>query len=509
MTTVHGKKIIRNTFYLYIRMFITTLISIYTSRIILYNLGVVDYGIYNIVGGIIVFFTFISSSMSSSTQRYLNIAMGKGEKEAGKIFSNSIILYILMTVGIGILCEILGLWFLRTKLNIPINRMEAAEFVFHCTILAFCLNLFRSLYNALVIAYEEMSFYAYTSLVEAGLKLIIVWMLPLFAFDKLKTYALLVLGVSLLLLVWYYFYCRKHFSVSKFSGNVDKKVMRNMAVFSSWSLFGGIADVGVSQGTNIILNIFHGVTLNAALGLANQIRSALFSFVANLQIAANPQIVKSYSMGDIKYFSKLVYSTSKFSYILLLLVTLPLFCNIEFILDLWLVKTPYYTANFLRLIIVLILFDSLHGPLWTAMQAYGKLKQYQIITNCLWFLSLPLTYIVLKLDYPPGSIIIVQIILKNIVFIARIYYACIKCRISSLQYVYQVIQPIFIISIISVPFTIIFSDFQESGWIRLFTTLLVSTFLIILLSYSYGITTQEKLFIKNEIKRATNDGKHV
>ncbi|MDU1889878.1 MAG: lipopolysaccharide biosynthesis protein [Dysgonomonas sp.] len=477
-------------------------ISIYASRVILDALGVVDYGIYNIVGGIIVLFTFISSSMNTATQRYLNVAMGEGgETAVRKIFSNSLILYALLVLCIFIVTEIAGLWLIKNELNIPEDRMDAAIFVFHFSVLTFCLNIFRTPYNAMVIAHEQMSFYAYSSLVESGLKLVIIWMLPLFAYDKLKFYAVLVFGVAVLLLLWYYCYCRIHFPSCRYNREGDRKLIREMMSFSGWNLFGGIADVGMTQGTNMILNVFYGVTLNAAFGLANQVRGAIFSFVANLQIAANPQIVKSYSVGDISYFKNLVYSVSKYSFFLILLIALPLICNAEFILDLWLVEIPPHTVQFLILITILIIFDSLHGPLWTAMQANGDLKMYQIVMSSLLILNLPLTYLVLYMGYRPEAVIVIQIFLKVVVLAARLLFAQNKCGISITQYICKVIYPVGRVSIITVPVVVYMSFHMTNGFFRLLSTLSVSTTLILCSTYFLGITAQERKLVRKKIDK--------
>ena len=374
-------------------------------------------------------------------------------------------------------------------------------FVFHFSVLAFCLNILRTPYNAVVIAYERMSFYAYSSLVESGLKLVIIWILPLFAYDKLKFYAVLVCLVAVILLLWYYRYCRAHFPSCRYNRGFDRKLIREMMSFSGWNLFGGIADVGATQGTNMILNVFYGVTLNAALGLANQARSAVFSFVANLQVAANPQIVKSYSVGDVNYFRTLVYSISKYSFFLILLIALPLICNAEFVLDLWLVKIPPHTVQFLILVVILIIFDSLHGPLWTAMQANGDLKKYQIVISSLQLLGLPFTYFALYMGYPPESVIVVQIFLKIVVLVARLVYAQSKCGISIAQYMCRVVYPVGIVSTISIPIVAYLSFCMPNGFSKLFSTLLVSTVLIIFSGYYWGITVQERLFVHKEINK--------
>lgn len=479
-------------------MIVSMAISLYTSRVVLNVLGVVDFGIYNIIGGIVVIFSFISSSLNSGTQRYLNIAMGKGDASLTRnVFSNSLIIYIVLALAIGIFAEIFGLWLIQSKLNIPLQRLDTAIFVFHFSVVTFCLNILRTPYNAAIIANERMSFYAYGTLVESGLKLLIVWLLLVFTYDKLKLYSIMICLVTCIIFFWYIWYCRKHFPLYRFNCKIDKNLIKEMSSFSGWNMFGGIADVGFSQGTNMILNIFHGVTLNAALGLANQVKTAIWSFVANLQIAANPQIVKSYAEGDMRHFTELIYSTSKYSYFLLLLISIPFLCNLDYVLYLWLVDVPAHTPTFLALTIILGLSETLHGPLWTGMQANGDLKQYQIVMSALLLLNLPFIYLVLYCSYPPEAVIVVQIILKVIVLIARLIYAKKRCNISLRVYTQMVIFPILLVTIVTVPIIYILAYRMEEGLFKLLCISMLSIIITTTAIYFCGINTKERQIVKD------------
>lgn len=479
-------------------MIVSMAISLYTSRVVLNVLGVVDFGIYNIIGGIVVIFSFISSSLNSGTQRYLNIAMGKGDASLTRnVFSNSLIIYIVLALAIGIFAEIFGLWLIQSKLNIPLQRLDTAIFVFHFSVVTFCLNILRTPYNAAIIANERMSFYAYGTLVESGLKLLIVWLLLVFTYDKLKLYSIMICLVTCIIFFWYIWYCRKHFPLYRFNCKIDKNLIKEMSSFSGWNMFGGIADIGFSQGTNMILNIFHGVTLNAALGLANQVKTAIWSFVANLQIAANPQIVKSYAEGDMRHFTELIYSTSKYSYFLLLLISIPFLCNLDYVLYLWLVDVPAHTPTFLALTIILGLSETLHGPLWTGMQANGDLKQYQIVMSALLLLNLPFIYLVLYCSYPPEAVIVVQIILKVIVLIARLIYAKKRCNISLRVYTQMVIFPILLVTIVTVPIIYILAYRMEEGLFKLLCISMLSIIITTTAIYFCGINTKERQIVKD------------
>lgn len=483
-------------------MIVSMAISLYTSRVILDVLGVVDFGIYNIIGSIVVLFTFISSSLNSATQRYLNVAMGKEDVSLVKnVFSNSLIIYIVLAFFIGIVAELFGWWFIQNKLNIPLERLDAAIFVFHFSVLTFCLNILRIPYNAVIIANEKMSFYAYGTLVENGLKLIVVWLLLIFAYDKLKLYSIMIFLVTGIILWWYILYCRKKFPFYKFKFKINKQLIKEMMSFSGWNLFGGIADIGFSQGTNMILNIFHGVTLNAALGLANQVKAAICSFVSNLQVAANPQIIKSYAGRDMLHFSELIYAISKFSFYLMLLIALPCLCNINYILNLWLVEVPDHTANFLVLTIILAMFNSLHGPLWTGMQANGNLKQYQIVISCFLLLNLPFTYITLQCGFPPESIIVVQIALNIVVLVVRLLYAKTKCSISLRFYTVKVIRPVLAIVVITVPVILFIASSMEDGFLKLLSTTCFSVFVTAIAIYYIGVSAKERTIFKIAISK--------
>lgn len=504
----NGRRIAKNVFFLYIRMVVSMIISLYTSRVILNVLGIEDYGIYTIVGGVVILFTFISSSMNAATQRYLNVAMGKNEEGyVEKVFSNSLGVYMLLCLLILCITEIVGLWFLENKLNIPYSRISAAKFVFHISVLTFGINFLRTPYNAVVIANERMSFYAYSSLVESGLKLVIVWILSLFVYDKLKLYAILVLLVAILILIWYYCYIRMHFHSYRYSKRFDRKLIKEMMSFSGWNLLGGIADVGMSQGTNMILNIFYGVSLNAALGLTNQVKSVIFSFIANLQLAANPQIVKSYTRGDTVYFRKLFFSISKYSFYLILLVALPLLFNVDYVLNLWLVNPPPYMSNFLILVVVLLMLDSFHGPLWTTMQANGNLKQYQIVISSLLLLNIPLIYITLKMGFHPDSIIIVQIVINIIVLIVRLLYAKIRCGISIYQYIANVLRPVLVVSVAVIPLISCIAHNLANGLLKLVLVVLATIVIVVSSVYILGINRQERFLVKREFKKYLNKWK--
>lgn len=341
------KRIAKNTIFLYVRMIITMLITLYTSRVILNVLGVEDYGVYNIIAGIVVLLAFLQTAMTNASQRYITYELGKGELESvKKVFSMSMTTHITISLLIFFLAETIGLWFINTQLNIPANRMLAANWVYQFSILTFIVNLIRIPYNASIIAYENMSFYAYISIIESILKLLIVYVLCISPSDKLILYAILLCGVAIICTFIYKIYCCKKFLTCNYTYFWDKKLYWQLMRFSGWTMLGGISNVSAQQGGNILLNMYNGVVSNAAFGIANQVSYAVYAFSSNFQIAFNPQITKLHAVGDSLHLNNLVNKASLFSYYLMLLFAVPFMINTEIILKLWLKNVPEYTVGF-------------------------------------------------------------------------------------------------------------------------------------------------------------------
>ena len=415
--TANNKRIAKNTLMLYIRMLMIMVVNLYTSRVILQALGVEDFGLYNVVGGVVVLFTFINNAMVTSTQRFLNFEIGKNDyEEARNVFSTSLNIHFIIAVIFLVLAETIGLWFLNTYLQIPDGREIAANWVYQFSILVSILNIIRSPYNAAIIAHEHMSFYAYVSIIEVVLKLAIVYMVYLFA-DRLIAYAFLMMIVTLIILGAYYIFCKKKYSICKYKFEYNKKRYLELASFSGWSLFGSMANMGASQGVNIILNMFFGVTVNAAMGIANQVNAAVYQFVSSFQTAFNPQIIKSYAAGDRTYFISLIMNTSRYSFLLLFLLALPIYICCPEILSIWLGTVPEYAVEFCRLMLVFSLIDAVQGPLWVSAQATGKIRNYQIIMSTLILLNLPVSYLLLRLFF----IFELAILTKVIIYIFLLY----------------------------------------------------------------------------------------
>lgn len=404
-------------------MLVLMAVSLYTSRVVLEALGVEDYGIYNVVGGIVVMFTFINNAMVTSTQRYLNYEIGRNDViNTQKVFSISVNIHVLIALFILVLSETIGLWFLNTTIHYPESRELAVHVIYQLSILTTCVKIIRAPYNAAIIAYEKMSFYAYLSILEAVLQLLIVYLLRIMPFDSLIMYSLLLLFVAIIINLCYYAYSRVKFQTCAYVFTKDKSLYRQLLSFSGWSLFGGVANISAGQGLNMILNYFFGVIVNAALGIANQVGSALSSFIVSFQTAFKPQLVKSYASGDIEYFNKLILSSSKYSYLLSFVLALPIFICCPEVLSIWLTAVPDYSVAFCRLMLIFSILDALQGPLWYSVLAVGKIKNYQIIMSLMILSNLPISYVCIKLGCQPSIVLTIRCIINFASLFVRLWY---------------------------------------------------------------------------------------
>ena len=496
-----NKRLAKNTVFLYFRMLLLMIITLYTSRVTLQVLGVEDFGIYNIVGGVVVLFAFLSRSLNSASSRFLSLAVSSNdENEIQKNFSTILVGHIYLMLIVFFLLETIGLWFVLNKLNIPDGREAIASFVYQLAVISTCLNILRTPFNASVIANEQMNFYAYTGIVEGVLKLLIVWILLASPFDKLISYSILMMLSVLVFNIWYLVYCVKKFKGNKIILKTDRRLLKPILSFSGWNLFNGIADIGWQQGTNIILNMFYGVALNATMGITNQVRTAIYSFVVNLQMAANPQIIKAYGTKNQLRFEQLVYTISKYSFLLMLFFTVPLCINMEYILKLWLVDVPNHTVIFTILILIFSLTDTLSGPLWISVQADGNVKTFSIIYSIILLFNVPVTYLLFSLGYAPEWMLYARIFINIIGVIWELLYVRHLVGLNLKEYVKQVIRPITIITIVTVLLSYIAKDISE-GVATLVLTTIISSFTLVLTTYLFGMNASERNMLKQYILR--------
>jgi O-antigen/teichoic acid export membrane protein len=495
----NSKRIAINTVLLYFRMFISMGVALYTSRIVLNTLGVEDFGIFNVVGGIVMMFSFLNASMSTATQRFLSFEIGKKNLiQLKKTFSMSINIHIIIAIVIFIFAETVGLWFLNNKLVIPIYRLEAANWVYQFSILSLIVNVIRVPFNSLIIAHERMKMFAYVCIFEAILKLIIVLLLIRLEFDKLKLYSILIFIVTLIICFTYWLYCHNNFKKTKYIFYWKNKLFKTLISYGGWNLFGGISGVAMQNGLNILLNLFFGPIVNAARGISFQVNAAVNGFVSNFQIAMYPQIVKSYAKDDIKYMHKIIFQGSKYSFYLLLFITLPILIETESVLTYWLGMVPKYTVLFCRLVLINSLIDCISGPLMTATQATGKIKVYQAIVGSLLLINLPISYLILQNGFPPETVLFVSIIISIIALFVRLYLVMRLIDLSFKGFVINVLLRILVVSSTSIIVPVIFKYIMNPNLMQFFVVILASFLSVLFFIYWLGLEIKEKVFVKNK-----------
>ena len=494
--SANNKRIAKNTLLLYVRMLFGMLVSLYTSRVILQTLGVEDYGVYNVVGGVITMFTFLNGAMSSATSRYITFEIGKGNMEQlKKVFSTALQIHAIIALLIVILGETVGLWFLMNELVIPDGRMDAAMWVYQCSVVTAVVTIMSVPYNADIIAHEKMSAFAYISVLEIILKLAIVYLLVVLPFDKLKVYAVLVLMVGLFVRYIYTRYCHKHFEESHYIHRIDKPLLREMSSFAGWSFWGNLAAILYSQGLNMMLNIFFGPVVNAARGIATQIQHVVTQFVTNFHMALNPQITKTYASGELDKMHSLMFRSARFSFMLLFFLSLPIILETNYILTLWLGIVPENTVIFARIIIAISLIYTTANPCVIANQATGKVKVYQAVVGGLLLLILPISYIVLKMGAPAYSVFIVHFCVESVAQFARMYMLRNMIDLPLLSYVKNIYLPIMGVVLLSIVLPLLVYSNMQEGFIRLLAVGMTCVLSVAMTSLFIGMTRNERTFL--------------
>lgn len=450
-TSENNKRIAKNTLLLYVRMLFMMLVSLYTSRVVLNTLGVVDFGIYNVVGGVIAMLGFLTGSLGAASSRYITYDLGIGDMAIMKRTLGNIksIHYILAGV-ILLIGETVGLWFVVTKLQIPAERATAAFWVYQFSILSSMLAVISVPYNATIIAHEKMSAFAYISIVDAVLKLLIVYLLVVIPYDKLIIYAVLLFVIQSFDQIVYIVYCSKHFEETRSRCCYDKKQFKEIFAFAGWTMNGNLAVMGYTQGLNILLNMFFGPAVNAARGIAVQVQSVCQMFCVNFQMALNPQLTKSYAKGDITSMHSLLIKSSKFSFYILYVIAVPLMFEAHTVLKLWLGIVPEHTVSFLRLILIVGLLYTLSNPIIVSVHATGKLKKFQIIEGTMLLMIVPIAYLLLKVfGITPEIVFVVHIIVEICTQYARVRIVLPMIQMKLRIYLREVILPIIMVVIIS------------------------------------------------------------
>ena len=498
-TSHRTRRIAKNTLMLYIRMFVLMLVALYTSRVVLAALGENDFGIYNVVGGVVAMFTIISGALNSAVQRFITFEMGKGEgAQLDKVYSTAVLIQIILAVLVVALAEPVGLWFIDNKMTLDPSRIPAARMVLHFSLLAFVINLMSVPQMASITAHERMSAYAVIGLLDGFLRLGVAFLIVRSPFDRLVYYAALMAGVVLVVRAAYGIYCRMNFPECRFKPVFDEALIKEMFSFAGWNFIGVTSGVLREHGGNVLVNLFSGPAVNAARGVAVQLNGAVQGFVTNFMTAVNPQITKSYASGENEYMFSLVKKSSKMSFFLLLFLALPVIFNAEYVLGLWLKEVPAHSALFVQLFLVFALSESLSNPMITAMLAIGEIRNYQIVVGGLQLLNVPVSYLCLKLGAMPEVTVIVAIVISQICLIARLSMLSKATGFPAGGYVKEVYLPAFFkvtlaAMILPLALKLILS---ENIWTFLISVA-ASMISVAVSVYAFGMTKDEKDWLKS------------
>ena len=499
--SVNNIRIAKNTLALYARMLLMMVISLFTSRVILDSLGEVNYGIYTVVGGFVAMFSILSGPLSGAIQRFLAFEIGKEDVESlKKVFSTSVSIQIIMAVTIIIVAEIVGLWFLNTKMNIPAERMEAAHFVLQCSIATFALSLLSLPYNATIIAHEKMSIFAYISILEAVLKLGIAYLIYISPIDQLKVYSALLLGVAFIIQFIYYIYCKNKFEEARYNFKLDKALFKEMAGFAGWNFFGSAAYMFNTQGVNMLINVFFGVKVNAARAIAVQVDTAMSQFVNSFTTAINPQITKSYASGNTDYLYKLITYGSKFSFFIMLIMVVPVVLEADTILGLWLKKVPDDTVIFLRLVILSTLASTMGNSMMTGVLATGNIKRYQIKMNVGGCLTFPLTWLAYLMGAPAFSTYIILLVMNFSLHFVRLDELKRLIDFPAREFIRKHITRMLGVLISSFVLPAIICHFWEPSFVRLIIICFTSVLWSFGCIYFIGLLNDERKYVINSIR---------
>lgn len=497
----NNKRIAKNTVILYFRTILVMLISLYTSRVVLEALGVEDYGIYAVVGGVVAMFSVVSSSLSSAISRFITFEIGRGSKDKLKsVFATSITIQLIIAGIVLLLLEIIGVWFMEAKMQIPPERLDAARWILHFSLFTFCVNLLSVPYNACIIAHERMSAFAYMGIFDAAAKLLICFLVQHSPIDRLVYYGLLLMLLALISRIIYAIYCNKHFEESRVKAGFDKKIFKEMLGFSGWNFFNSTAFILNNQGVNMLMNVHFGVIVNAARGIAVQVETAVMQFVNNFTTAINPQITKSYASGDLPGMHKLVCRGAKFSYFSMFFLALPIIIEAEQILKLWLVNVPEHAVAFVQLSLIMGMCDCIGNSGYTACMATGKLRKYSLIITSVACLEFPLAWIFFSLGAIPEYAYYIYIAVKIAVLIVRMYLMDNMVDLKVGVYFKNVFIPIILTTVASIILPIIIFMFMQPGLVRFVAVGFASVVSVSLSTMYIGMTKSERKSVIHKLK---------
>ena len=500
-TNVNSKRIAKNTLVLYVRMIVVLFITLYTSRIVLKALGVEDFGLYSVVGGVVGLLTFLKGTMLKSTQRFLNVAMVKGDDSLSGIFASSITVHLLFAGLFLFLGETVGLWFLNAKVHIPEGRELAANVVYQASLVSLCISIITTPYSAAIVAYEKMNYLAVVSITDAVLKLGIALFVLTSSGDRMILYGLLIMCVGVVNFLMYYLFCRRKYPILRFRLSFDRENLKQIFGFVTWTIVGQFAVVGCNQGNVILVNMFHSLVANAAMSVGNHINHAITNLTTNFQTAFNPQITKSYAEGNHGYLCKLVNSSSKLSFSIMFVVALPVGFNIDLVLDIWLGTVPQLSNTFAILFMINGIINAISMPYNFTVLSSGNIRNFQIVTAVFFLLDLPITYVLFKMGMPPTTVLWVKIGVMVCMLFVRIYYASkVVSDISVKSVCLKGLIPIAGSAIIPVVLAFILNNYASTIVIRLSLTIFIEIVCLAMLWF-VCFTTEERNTLLSMIKK--------
>ena len=497
-----GTKIARNTLMLYVRMLVLMLVGLYTSRVVLGALGEDDFGVYNVVGGVVSMFTIISGALNSAVSRFITFEMGKGsDAQLNKVYSTAVTIQLILAAVVVLLAEPLGLWFIDNKMTIDPSRIHAARWVLHFSLLAFVINLMSVPQMASITAHEHMSAYAYIGILDGLLRLGVAFLILCSPIDRLIFYAALMAGVVLTVRLAYGIYCRMHFEECRYRPVFDRPLIREMFSFAGWNFIGVTSGVLRDHGGNILVNLFSGPAVNAARGVAVQLNGAVQGFVTNFMTAVNPQITKSYAAGEKEYMFSLVRRSSRMSFFLLFLIALPVIFNADYLLSIWLKEVPEHSSLFVQLFLIFALSESFSNPMITAMLATGNIRNYQLVVGGIQLLNLPVSYVCLRMGAIPEVTVIVAIIISQICMWARLLMLSKATGFPVLPFLEEVyFSVIFKVVCGSLVVPLILEAAKPAGFVGFLVSASVCVLWTMLLIYALGLQSDERKWLVNKVK---------
>lgn len=499
---IDKKRIAKNTMFLYVRMFVLMAVNLFAFRILLKELGVDNYGIYNVIGGVVVLFAFINAALSQSTQRYLSYYIGKGlDKEITNLFSMSVNVHMFFGVAFLVIAETLGLWIVYNVLKFPPTSMTQVFWLYQVSVATFVVNLIRAPYNSAIVSYEKFSFFSYLSIAEAILKLVGVYCLGYLAPQfRLVSYGLLVFLIVIICWVSSIGFLKRSVTTIYFKRFWDKSMFKSLMAFNGWNMVGGISNIAANQGLNMVFNVFCGVVVNAAMGVSTQVYSAVNSFVTNFQTAFNPQITKSYAAGEKTEFFNFVFSTSRLSFCLMFVLGLPVIAGCSDILHLWLTDVPDFSVQFTQLMLVFCMIDALSGPLWVSAQAVGNIRNYMLLMSGLIMLNIPLAIILLYIDVSPVYVFVGRVVINLITHFVRIAYLRKLIEFPAEAYMKKVMLPALAACAICSPIVWAVAD-VVSGIPGMIASVSVALLLSAVTSFYIVLEKNERAFALSSLKK--------